>query len=63
MEYVCDHCHQGKMRPVRPEAHVNLVQPTSYKHECGKCGHQAQLAKLYPDIIYRVANTTVALLN
>ena len=62
LEYVCDHCHRGKMRPVR-NAEPMFCLPAPYPHFCGECGHLANLSKLYPDIIYRVATTTVSLLN
>jgi len=63
LEYVCDHCHRGKMRPVRQDGPLPAGHPATYKHTCGECGHEALLQKLYPDIIYRMAHTTVALLN
>ena len=62
LEYVCDHCHRGRMRPVR-EPDATLVPKAPYRHRCGECGHVCELSKLYPDIIYRVASTTVSLLN
>ena len=61
VEYECDQCQRGRMRPVRDTPSAPRSAP--YPHRCGECGAVAQLSKLYPDIIYRIANTTVALLN
>jgi hypothetical protein len=60
LDYTCDKCERGRMRPdgVSPPS-----QPVTYPHKCTVCGHTASLHKRYPDIIYRIAETTVALLN
>lgn len=66
VEYVCDHCHRGRMKPVRdyeaPAATLSAPR-APYLHKCSECGEHAELDKLYPDIIYRMAHLTVALLN
>lgn len=63
LEYLCDRCHRGRMRPVRDPGTAGPLPAGPYQHECRECGHAAALSKLYPDIIYRMAETTVALLN
>jgi len=64
LEYVCDNCQRGRMRPVRDTGSSALAAPAvTYPHRCGECGHVAHLGKLYPDIIYRRAHATEALLN
>lgn len=64
LEYVCDACHRGRMRPIRGKGESVLAAPAvTYPHQCGECGHVAHLSKLYPDIIYRMAHATEALLN
>lgn len=64
LEYVCDDCHRGRMRPIRDLGSSALASPAmTYAHRCGECGHVAYLSKLYPDIIYRMAHATEGLMN
>lgn len=59
VDYTCDRCITGHMRPNGVSTH----SPVTYPHVCTSCGHRASLDKRYPDIIYRIPETPVPRAN
>ncbi|SUD80275.1 Uncharacterised protein [Pseudomonas putida] len=52
VEYVCDSCGEGHMRP----AGITLTSyPAQYPHQCSACGARANFLKCYPSIEWRAA--------
>lgn len=52
IDYICDTCNEGKMRPTGISFPTN---PPQYPHVCDKCGAaQTFRNKIYPAIIHAI---------
>jgi len=51
VEYWCDECGRGVMRPMGVML-VQLSNPPRYEHRCPLCGAVANLSRQYPSIEY-----------
>lgn len=49
VEYVCDACNSGTMRP-KLDCHALLTSPLRFTHQCGECGAEQDLTDRYPTI-------------
>ena len=48
IEYICDHCHAGKMKPTN----ITLTSmPPKYEHACPYCNSKANLDHTYPSTV------------
>ena len=45
IDYVCDECGEGRMRP---SGFVYDTNPPSYVHACNKCGNGGEFSWQYP---------------
>lgn len=47
IDYACDTCHDGRMRPT---GEAYLTNPPRYLHRCNKCGAEQTFGVCYPYI-------------
>lgn len=52
VEYVCDSCKSGTMRP-KPDSPMFLTSPLRFTHQCGECGAEQDLTDRYPTVRFR----------
>jgi hypothetical protein len=55
IDYVCDKCCEGRMRPL-PLSEVVWADSSDdqlFRHSCNRCGHEFPFKVCYPTLAYR----------
>ena len=45
VDFICDRCHQGRMRPT---GHGTGTEPVVHEHACSECGAVMLMTAVYP---------------
>ena len=48
IDYTCDHCSEGVMRPTPDKPWMLMSDPSQFPHQCTHCGIEVNLSVRYP---------------